>query len=178
LLLLFAPVLFAGDALSVGMRGGIPFGDAFQGDNRLNLKGKNRFLLGPTIELRLPAGLGVSFDVLYRRYLFEESSGGVTTSTGAAQWEFPLMVRYRFPGVVARPYVAGGPTFQTLTGVTKLRNTNGLALGAGIDIKVPFLHLTPELRYSRRFQDTSAGSPGRLLPANLNQVDFLVGFTF
>lgn len=178
LLFLVAPMLFGGDALAVGFRGGVPFGDAFKRDNRLNLTGRNRFLLGPTIELRLPAGLGVSFDVLYRRYLFEEASGGVTTATGAAQWEFPLMVRYRFPGVVARPFVAGGPTFQTLTGVTKLRNTNGLALGAGVDIKVPFLHITPELRYSRRFQDTTAGPLGRLLPANANQVDFLVGFTF
>lgn len=180
LLLPAAPVLRA-DALSVGVRGGIPFGDAFDAldTGRLKLSGRNRFLIGPTLELRLPAGLGVSFDVLYRRYRFDTDTEGQTTSTGGGQWEFPLMLRYRFPGIVVRPFVGGGPTLQKLTGLTTIKSsTVGMALGAGLDIKVPFGHLTPELRYTRRFQDTAAGGLSGLLKANNNQVDFVVGITF
>lgn len=169
------------DALSVGVRGGIPFGDAFDAADtgRLKLSGHNRFLLGPTLELRLPAGLGVSFDILYRRYRFDTEGNGQKTSEGGGQWEFPLMLRYRFPGVIVRPFVGAGPTLQKLTGLTAIKSsTAGLAMGAGLDIRAPFGHFTPELRYSRRFQDTAAGGVNSLLKANNNQFDFVVGFTF
>ncbi|MBL8232861.1 MAG: outer membrane beta-barrel protein [Bryobacterales bacterium] len=183
LLALLAPAASSlrADALSVGVRGGLPFGDAFDAaeSGRLKLTGRNRFLIGPTLELRLPAGLGVSFDVLYRRYRFETQTEGQTTTSGGGQWEFPLMLRYRFPGILVRPFVGAGPTLQRLTGVTSIRNnTVGLAMGAGLDIKVPFGHITPELRYSRRFQDTNASFLSNVLKANNNQFDFVVGVTF
>lgn len=176
--LLIAASGWGADAIAFGIRTGIPFGDAFDKDNRFNITGRNRFVIGPTLELRLPAGFGASFDILYRRYRFETTSGQGTMSNSGGQWEFPLMLRYRFPGIVARPFIGAGPVFQRLTGVTSLRNTNGLALGAGVDLKVPFVRLTPELRYSRRFQDTAAGPGSTLLKANNNQFDLLVGITF
>lgn len=165
------------DVIAVGVRGGLPFGDAFESLRARNftIEGRNRFVVGPTVELRLPMGFGASFDALYRRYNFETGQ----ESQGAAQWEFPLMLRYRFPGIVAQPYVAGGPVFTRITGVRALRNSQGIALGAGVDIKVPFLRLTPELRYSRRFQQVLVETRfGQQMRANPNQVDLLVGITF
>lgn len=169
------------DALGVGVRGGLPFGDAFTTiENRdFRILGRNRFVVGPTIELRLPAGFGFNFDVLYRRYTFEASSGGSPTTASAAQWEFPLMFRYRFPGIIVRPFVAAGPTLNRLTGVTSIRNsTVGMALGGGLDIAIPFFHITPELRYSRLFQEVTVRPGASSLLQNQNRLDLLVGFTF
>lgn len=171
-----AAVLSA-DALSVGVRGGVPPGDAFESarSGNFTLRGHNRFIIGPTIELRLPMGLGVSFDVLYRRYAFESEG----TSQSAAQWEFPLMVRYFFPTPVVRPFLAAGPTFNKLTGVTSIRSsTVGFGFGGGLDIKIPFFHVTPEVRFSRIFQENRAGPSLSRLTQNQNRVDVLVGFTF
>ena len=167
-------------AIDLGLRGGLPFGDAFESARTANfeLKGRNRFVLGPTLELRLPAGLGVNLDVLYRRYQFETIVNGQTTTQGAGQWEIPVMLRYHFPGIVARPFIAGGPVWSTITGLTSTRNTTGLAIGAGLDISVPFGHLTPELRYSRRFQDTIVTPATAPLKSLSNQIDLMVGFTF
>ena len=172
--------LWAGDTIGVGVRGGLPLGDAFTSlENRdFRILGRNRFVVGPTIELRLPAGLGVSFDVLYRRYRFEIDDGAGRTQS-AAQWEFPLMVRYRFPGIIVRPFVGAGPSLNRLTGVTSIRNsTVGVAMGAGLDIAIPFFHITPELRYSRLFQENSVRPTASSLLQNQNRFDFLVGFTF
>jgi hypothetical protein len=169
------------DNIGFGVRGGLPFGDAFESATSRNfeVRGRNRFVIGPTLELRLPAGLGASFDILYRRYGFDTISNGNTSTQSAAQWEFPLMMRYRFPGIVARPFIAGGPVWSKLTGITSTRNTTGIALGAGVDISIPLFHITPELRYQRRLQDTIAtGATGIGVRSNSNQVDLMVGFTF
>jgi Outer membrane protein beta-barrel domain len=181
LLALVASAGFCGDALAVGARGGLPLGDAFSSVQNQDFRifGRNRFVVGPTIELRLPAGVGFNFDILYRRYAVESNAPGDPASKGAAQWEFPLMFRYRFPGIVARPFVAAGPTFNRLTGVTSIRNsTVGLAFGGGLDITIPFFHITPELRYSRLFQDVTVRTATSNLMQNQNRVDVLVGFTF
>lgn len=173
---LMAAGMARADALSFGVRGGAPFGEAFEKESRFNLVGRNRFLLGPTLELRLPMGFGASFDFLYRRFVFEAAG---TERQGAGQWEFPLMLRYRFPGVAARPFLAAGPIFHKITGITSPRSSSaGVVFGAGLDLKVPLLNITPEIRYSRRFQDVVVLTGPGSLDANKNQVDFVVGFTF
>ena len=167
-------------AIGLGVRGGLPFGDAFESlrTGNFEYKGRNRFVIGPTLEIRLPLGLGVNLDFLYRRYQFEAITNGQTNTFGGGQFEIPIMLRYRFPGIIARPFIAGGPVWSTITGINSTRNTTGLAFGAGFDIGVPLLHITPELRYTRRFQDTIVTGPVAPLKSLSNQIDLLVGFTF
>ncbi|HUQ94079.1 MAG TPA: outer membrane beta-barrel protein [Bryobacteraceae bacterium] len=177
---LFLAPLAPADSIGIGMRGGLPFGDAFESarSRDFTISGHNRFVLGPTLELRLPLGFGASFDALYRRYNFETISSTSSFFESGGQWEFPLMLRYRFPGIVARPFVAAGPVFQKITGVTSTRNSSGVALGGGLDIKIPLFHITPEIRYSRRFQEPFITLPLSGLRANANQFDFMLGITF
>lgn len=162
------------EAISFGLRGGLPFGDGFKSiqTQSFSLKGHQSFLLGPTVELRLPLGFGASFDFLYRRIRSENVTTG--QENGGGQWEFPFMARYRLPGVVAHPYIAAGPVFYKVTGLPSFGSTSGIAFGAGVDVKVPLIRLTPELRYQRRFNDKTIGG----LPQNLNQVDLMLGVTF
>jgi hypothetical protein len=58
------------------------------------------------------------------------------------------------------------------------RNTTmGFVIGGGIDIHAVFLHISPELRFTRwNSAQISASSGG--LHSNLNQAEFLVGVTF
>jgi hypothetical protein len=164
--------------ISVGFRGGVPFTDSFKtvGSAVSGDLFKNRpshWIFGPTLEVRLPAGFGVTFDALYNRLGFESGS---QVNTGG-KWEFPAMVRYRIgpqPGI--KPFVAAGGMFNKITGIrTPKSSATGIVFGAGLEIKVPFMRIAPELRLSRQFSDSVTVGTIR---SNLNQAVFLVGLTF
>ena len=122
--------------------------------------------------------------------------GTATTSvaTTASAWEFPLLLKYRFPSKIVRPFVDAGVAWDTLHGLkqnvlsgnpltynpaSELHNTTtrGFVTGVGLDIKILLLHLQPEVRYTRwnakHFFDTNG-----LLNTNQNQAEFLLGITF
>jgi hypothetical protein len=155
-------ILFAGcvplsaQSFGVGLRGGVPLSDAFK------LRGlpdsSQGFTFGPTAELRLPLGLSVGAEALYKR-----------SSQGESAWEFPILGRLRAPGGLLRPFVEAGPTFQRVSLISQSRA--GFALGGGLEIKLPIVRIQPGLRYSR------FGSQGAALPS-ANAVDFLVGISF
>jgi outer membrane protein W len=152
-------------------------------------------------ELRLPLGLGVEFDALYRHLHFTGSGNLVdvftTSRTSAGDWEFPLLLKYRFHFPVVRPYVEAGVAWDTLTGLKqtisesipiplsttsspaelKKKTTTGVVLGAGVDIHAIFLHISPEIRFTRWNSAQISDTLG-LLHSNQNQAEFLVGLTF
>ena len=179
---LLALVLLAGvlpaQNISVGFRGGVPFTDAFKTvESAANLSiVRNRpshWIFGPTLEIRLPAGFGVTFDALYNRLGFE--TAGQTQSGGL--WEFPAMLRYRIgPQPLVKPFLAAGGSFNKLTGIrTPTSSVTGLVFGGGAEVKLPFMRIAPELRVSRRLsENVSIGS----VRSNLTQAVFLVGLTF
>jgi hypothetical protein len=177
LLLLFTlsmPVWAQG--LSVGIRGGVPMSDAFEvvtgGQRFRNVP--HRWTVGPTVEVRLPFSLGVTFDALYSKVEYERTDG-LGSETGG-QWDFPLLLRYRAGVGPVRPFVAGGGNFSKLTDITTPKSTvAGLVLGAGVEVKVPLVRITPEVRYTRRFDDSVSSDGLRL---NQNQFTFLTGITF
>jgi opacity protein-like surface antigen len=164
-----------------------------------------RYIVGATAELRLPAGFAVEFDALYRRLNYDGSSILVdvfqTTQTTGNVWEFPLLLKYRFHTRVARPYLDAGVAFDTLTGLKqtivntvipqrltttttsgtpqelKNKTSPGFVIGAGIDIHALFLHISPEVRYTRWGQEHFSSLNG-LLRSNQNQGEFLLGITF
>ena len=149
------------------------------------------YIVGPEVELRLPFNLGVEFDALYRNLQY--SAGQVSLNASGSNWEFPLLLKYRFKFPVARPFLDAGAAWDTITGLKETLNqvattpselvkntTAGVVLGAGVDIHVPFLHLSPELRYTRwnSNQISIVQSTFNVLHSNLNQAEFLVGITF
>jgi hypothetical protein len=85
-----------------------------------------RYLIGPEVEVRLPLGLSVEFDALYRHFSytnFEQFTGTTVTTTGSSgNWEFPLVAKYRFRTGRIRPYVEAGVAWDALAG---LQNTSG-----------------------------------------------------
>jgi opacity protein-like surface antigen len=209
LLLLSAPALCA-QPFGFGIKGGLPmndFLDAARGQNFGFDTTTNRYIIGPMVELRLPFGLGIEANALYRHFGYSSfsSTGGIAATitdarTSASAWEFPLVGKYKFKGIpLLRPYVEAGVSWDHLTGLTQAitttvsniahssstsnpqelnhDTTRGFVLGAGIDIKALFIHITPEIRYTRwgakHFID-----PSGLLNSNQNQGEFLIGLTF
>lgn len=180
--------------VSIGVKGGVALTDAFENNtfsyqNRElativvhNYSPSKDYLVGPFVELRLPFGLGVEADALYRQLHFATVDTGVTTPDEimSNSWEFPILAKYRFKLPVARPYIDAGPSFRTASNkfsASTLSN-HGFAAGVGVDIKALLLHISPEIRYTRWGSDTIPA--GAIAPpySNRNQIEFLVGVAF
>ena len=168
---------------SVGVKAGVPLTDFLSTVKSPNLgfnSSTKRYILGASAQLNLPAGFAVELDALYRRMGYDSAATSVT----AGAWEFPLLLKYRFPAPVVRPFLDAGVAWDTLRGlkqsIAELRRTgtSGFVAGGGVDIHAVFLHITPEVRYTRwgaqHFQDAVNG----LLHSNRNQAEFLLGITF
>jgi opacity protein-like surface antigen len=210
-LLLSAVPLFS-QPFSFGIKGGVPFTDFLNATSTGSigpfanyLSTTNRYIIGPAAELRLPFGLSVELDVLYRHFNYTGSglSGDVTynSSTTGSAWEFPLMAKYRFRTKIIRPYVDAGVAWDRLSGLTQTitqlvipthvatttssstplelqHNTvTGFVTGVGVDIHVLLLHVSPEIRYTRWGAQHFLSQNGGL-SSDQNQAEFLVGVTF
>jgi Outer membrane protein beta-barrel domain len=190
-----------------GVKLGVPLTDflsAAESGNTSYSSVPNRYIVGLEGELRLPFGLGIELDVLYRHLNYASSQNLVDVvsqaSTSSNDWEFPLVAKYKFKAPIVRPYVEAGVAWDTLQGLTQtvkstvvgvgsgsssstsnpseLANstTRGFVLGGGVDIHALVIHITPEIRYTR-WGAKQFFAPG-LLSSNQNQAEFLVGVTF
>jgi hypothetical protein len=181
LLAVFALGLQA-QSVHFGLKGGLPLNDAIDaaGDFKSDFK---RFTLGPMVDIWLPGGLGVEANALFKKTGYTLSATGTTAAEGhnAATWEFPLLLKYRFPGEALRPYLSGGYVFRSIGDMARLeRNkSHGVAFGAGLLLDLKLVKLSPEIRYTRWNNDVFGGSQGPITIKSVkNQAEFLVGFTF
>ncbi len=195
----------AGDAVSVGVKGGVPITDAFdaaRGTTSEYFTDTKRYLVGPTVEFHLPWRFSIEVDALYKRlgYQYQATGPVVTSSTVANSWEFPVLAKFEIlPGPV-RPFVDLGASFRHLSGIRQIRQTVsgatfdrvelnnavefnkrndvGLAGGFGIAFKMGPVRISPEFRYTRWGGENFRDPIGALLRMNRNQGDFMLGLTF
>jgi hypothetical protein len=81
-------------------------------------------LVGPSLRLELPRGLGLEFDALYQRINDDYASGsqlaGYSDSsfaqTTAHRWQFPLLLQYSHRVEKFSPFVEAGPSISTIVG--------------------------------------------------------------
>ncbi|MGA2436053.1 MAG: outer membrane beta-barrel protein, partial [Bryobacteraceae bacterium] len=140
-LLVSATIALPADFLSFGIKGGIPLNDAFNtspdgyASYSINTA---RYTVGPEVELKLPFGLGLEVDTLYRRLGYDFTTNiiplmGISQLFTSSQitanaWDVPLLLKYRFLHGPFRPYVSAGPSFRFLTNVEGLYQNVGLSL--------------------------------------------------
>jgi opacity protein-like surface antigen len=201
------PLAACAQPIGIGVKIGAPVTDSFNiATGRATfLSDSTRFVIGPTVELRLPFGFGIEVDALYRRYAYDYTSGITNPLTGellsartrSGVWEFPVLAKYRTPFPLVKPYVVGGLNFNRLSGVKQTltclggsctnpfndvshRNNVGITFGAGLQVNALLIKISPEIRYTRwtvnNFDVT--GGFGSSLKFNKNQADFLVGISF
>lgn len=177
--------------LSVGVKAGIPITDAFSnrslGPNQSFYSNSQNYILGPSIELRLPFHVSAEFDALYRPLTFGASTASVvngspvlsTSSTTLSSWEFPLMFKYHFHNErLVKPYAEVGPSFRTGAQQLSYLSGAGISAGVGADVKVPLVRLSPELRYTHWSGDGGHSPLTAPLGSRQDQVEFLFGFSF
>jgi opacity protein-like surface antigen len=199
LLFLLGSISVFAQPFSAGIKAGVPLNDFLSaaGNGTFNYTAPTqRYIVGGMAEVRLPLGLGVEFDALYRKLGFNGSGilGSDTISASGSNWEFPLLLKYRFHFPVVRPYLDAGVAWDTIAGLKETivsvtlpvqsspsdlqRNTTmGFVVGGGVDIHAVFLHISPEIRFTR-WNSTQISDALGLLHSNLNQGEFLVGLTF
>ena len=208
ILILFASSAFS-QPISFGLKGGVPFTDAFNAITSGNTSYTtltHRYTIGPMVELHLPFHLGVEFDALYTRLDFGSTENLVDitqqSSTTANAWEFPLLLKYRFGHGPIHPYLAGGPSFRDISGVTQIINVipfprgatrtsstsspsqlnknfvAGFAFGGGVDVHALVIHISPEIRFTRWASQNFVDNVTGALNTNLNEAELLVGITF
>jgi opacity protein-like surface antigen len=191
----FGPFLFfasiaAAQSVGVGVKGGVPFSDVLESSRTFTLQtfkaNTNRFTVGPMLDIRLPFGFGMEFDALYKRFdqTGDSINGGTVAKTGSS-WEFPLLGKYRFGSSAAKPYVEAGISFNRLSGYLTPFKTlpsppsdqpegsttrTGFAVGAGIELKLPIVRISPGIRFSH-WGD-------QLFVPSTNAADFLIGLSF
>jgi len=159
----------------VGLKLGTTLTDALSSARGFTLANNHHLIAGPYVEVRLPLGISVEADALYESGIFSGVSTGST-------WQFPVVAKYKLLKGPVRPYVEGGVAFSRITDFAELPALNhqsnfGLVLGAGIEVKVLVLRISPEVRYNgwtlQNIQD-----PAGLFQSNRNQAMFQVGFGF
>jgi hypothetical protein len=197
-LILFG-VLFAisasAQSISVGVLGGAPFTDVVNATNQNNItfvSKSNNFTVGPTFQVNLPLSLRLEVDALYRPYSYTATitpppfaAAVAPINVSASQWRFPVLAEYRFKFPVVKPFVEAGVSFDHLSGLSAAAKTitsgpgqfiqqshAGVVLGGGVDVKIPFVRLSGELRY------THQGSADFQAISDLNQAEVLFGVHF
>ncbi len=193
---IFFAIPASAESISVGIVGGAPFTDVVNANNQNSLaflpKSTN-FTIGPSFQVNLPLSLRLEVDALYRPYSFSATSTvqpPLATSIGpinvsGTQWSFPIVAQYRFNTPVVKPFVEGGLSFDHLSnlsaaaknitsgpGTLVQQSHAGVVLGGGVDVKIPFVRISGELRY------THQGSADFQAISNLNQAEVLVGVHF
>jgi hypothetical protein len=136
--------------ISIGVKGGI-----HTLDSTTTIDESKRYLVGPSVEVRLPGNFAIEADALYQRLgsstrLFPFFSTGTpapgespTASIPLTQrqrgnsWEFPVLAKYytRSFGPL-HPFVSGGAAFRTI-GVDR-KGTNILIYTNNVTQTVPF----------------------------------------
>src|ERR1035438_4172344 len=116
-LIVAASVCF-GQGFSIGAIGGGRVTDDLTGAGATSVS--KRYAIGPTVEVGLPRRLAVEFDALYRREGYQTAFGNfaynVYSDERANSWEFPILLKYRLPVPVVKPFVEVGYAPRVIPG--------------------------------------------------------------
>jgi hypothetical protein len=189
----FCPVAF-GQKLSFGVVGGTNLTDDFRtlrypfmylGNTYTNLtySDSRSFIFGPMLEIGLPNQWSIEVDALRRalKYTFVTDFPGsaVGAPTGpfhvsAPTWQFPVLLKYRFPMGKVQPFIAAGPSFRSHSDSNGARLSHrGITGGAGVEVSAGRLHVAPSVRYTRWASDDHS-----FQPTIQNQVELLIGLRY
>lgn len=179
-MLLFPPAVFA-QRISFGVKGGVPLDRVGTEDSR-TIADRERWIVGPTVEVALSPRLSLGADALYRRlgYTTTRNVGSATFFETATtrHWEVPLFLKYRFTEGKVRPFVSGGGAFEhasvrgsagcrgdamlcggTPSGIIRSDSWGGgYLVGGGVEFRFGVVTFAPEFRYTRWQRGYFAGS--------------------
>jgi len=160
-----------------------PASIAFNGGSIASANASDGFIIGPKVDIRFTPSFSVEVDALRRQIKSQQSRTfqfcspdqlpecttriQSTYSFTATEftWEIPILARYRHTGRKAVPFLEGGVSYRP----AENREQLGLTAGAGVELALGPLRLSPVLRYSHW------GDNEKYLGAIRDQFQFLVG---
>ena len=176
---LAAAGLASAQPFGAGLKAGVPATDAFKvfplPNPSVFTAESPRYLVGPYVELRLPANMAVEVDALYRSYDFRSAGVGASASS----WEFTVLIKHRFFAGPVHPYFDAGVSFSRLSDI-KLSSLNhrsnyGIVVGGGVEFNLLLLKVSPEIRYMG-WAFLNLDDPQ--IQSKRNQLAVIVGFGF
>jgi hypothetical protein len=167
--------------IDFGIKGGVSLTDAYRSSSSgpfgTSSNAKD-YIVGPFLDLRLVKDIGVEADALFRPVDFVSFArvGDILSVSRFTTWEFPILAKYRFrlPFPILRPTIEAGPSFRAHARSAPGLTASGFTAGGGVELKLPVIRLSSDLRYTRW---QSPGSPTSTSP-ELNQVELLFGISF
>ena len=155
--------------VEVGVEGGIRTTDDFSGGLMSESK---RYMVGPTVDIRLPKRFSVEVDALYQRFGFTgfyvagENFGTVRERENS--WEFPVILKYHLPISRIHPFVGIGYARRIVNGMdvssgfnpgslslfynqrdpANYPATQGVVVSGGLSLGAGHFRFTPEVRYT------------------------------
>jgi len=192
---------------SFGVKGGIPVTNAFPGSPagtylRRYIVGPTAevhlpFHLAFEVDaLYRRSGLGATFTTYQFGGPPSPPVEGVDR-TRINDWQVPFLAKWEPGARLVRPFIDGGVTYRHVSGQdqtqffsasatpffsqsgqpTNSPNSAGVTVGGGFLVKLPVVHISPEIRYTHWPSPPAVGTyMFQIMSAN--QVDVLVGFTF
>src|ERR1700685_1917835 len=103
-----------GQTISVGVIGGARVGDDLTGAGVTSVS--KRYVVGPALDIGLPLGFGIEVDALYRREGFQGYFNSGFVEEHANSWEFPLLLKYRLPVPLVKPFAEVGYAPRVMNG--------------------------------------------------------------
>lgn len=188
LLLICGAATVLGQTLEYGVLGGGSLTDAFHsqtvptGSATLPFdrfySSSTDWILGASAEFHIKRYLSLEVNGLYRKLHFVTAAvepGGSLNSVSPSPvitWEFPVLAKYRFRWRGVQPFVEGGPSFRTAGNLNGTDPSHyGGTAGAGLDVHVGILNISPVLRYTRWSADSIRSAQPN---SDRNQLEFLV----
>jgi hypothetical protein len=150
--------LGAAQSLAIGAIGGVRATGDLTFGAATSVSG--RYVLGPELDIGLPLGLGIEVDALYRRQGYQASrfySGEFDEH--ANSWEFPMLLKYKLPIPVIKPFIEAGYAPRVIDGSvhyytngstfsTDYPTSQGVVVGGGVQFGIGRLRLSPAVRYT------------------------------
>jgi hypothetical protein len=172
--------------LSVGFAGGGAPTNAFETTNAgvpgtfTSYSQAKDYVVGLMLEYRLRGNLSVEGDALYRelhlKVAFVEPSLVLyaVSPSPVVTYELPLMVKYRFHGSKADPFLEAGPVFRPTTNLNANPSHYGVGAGIGVTARWKQLEISPMLRYTRWVHDRPLQNSAE---SESDQVELLISVT-
>ncbi len=196
-LFLVAATSYAAGPLIIGVRGGVPLTDIINGVNGGGVStATRRYVVGPTLGLKLPVGFSVQADALFTRLRVTANSATNSASVAASadSWEFPVTLKYTAGEKAVAPFIDAGASVRHLSNLGNIgpyianaidrdvsfhnNNTVGFVLGGGLRFKAGILDISPEIRYTRWGGENFSQGFRQFLHSNKNEAQILLGLTF
>ena len=176
--------------VSLGLLGGVIYNSvsmADSSDTAIDTSGKAEFAGGITVEIPLPAKLGLELDMLYIKHQFSRNEvGGFTSTASSGALQFPLLLRAHFipflnPGLglyygrtVTSWSISGDSVNSSTTNYGK--DDFGFVIAVGTAIPVgSTINIVADLRYTRSLNNLGSGTENSL---RFSQIQFFAGLRF